>query len=301
LTDLRRGATALLLFALTLLTTAALGSRLALNFRSNLPAFDLEHDLLVFLDLVRQPSLLLQGLPYALSLLFILVCHEMGHYWACRYYAIDCTPPYFLPAPTFIGTFGAFIRFRSPVKSRRELFDVGIAGPLAGFIAMIPVLGIGLAYSKVLPGIAQQGEVHFGAPLMLRFAELAVFPGVPEQDVYLHPVARAAWVGLLATALNLLPIGQLDGGHLIYAMFGERHRAISTAFIAAIALLGFVYWPWWVWAPIFWFWGRRHFAVFDLEPLGRGRRQLFCVAAAVFILCFIPAPVLYNGGQGIFP
>lgn len=290
-----------LLFAITFLTTSALGSRLASNFRGNVPPFDLEHDLLVFLDLFREPSLLLEGLPYALCLLLILLAHEMGHYLACRRYAIDCTLPYFLPAPSFIGTFGAFIRFRSPVKSRQELFDVGIAGPLSGFVALIPILGIGLAYSKVLPGVAYQGEFHFGTPLLLRWLEMAVFPGVPVSDIYLHPIARAAWVGLLATALNLLPIGQLDGGHLIYALYGERHRLVATVFILALLPLGFVYWPWWVWAPVFWIWGRRHFVVFDLEPLSTGRQRLFYITAVLFIVCFIPAPVQYNAEQGLLP
>lgn len=290
-----------LLFLATLFTTTALGARLQHNFRNQLPPFDLEHDLTAFADAAREPRLLLDGLPYALALLLVLLAHEAGHWFACFYHNIDASLPYFLPAPTFIGTFGAFIRFRSAVKSRRELFDVGVAGPLAGFLFVIPVLGVGMALSRVAPGIGQQSEIQFGSPLLMRLIEIWLFPGAASEDIYLHPVARAAWVGLLATSLNLLPIGQLDGGHIVYACFGERHRAISTAAIAVMALLGFVYWPWWVWAGLLFFIGRKHFHVYDAAPLGRARRRVFALVAIIFVLSFIPAPVLYNNGQAWLP
>lgn len=290
-----------LLFLLTLLSTSALGSRLAFNFQHNLPPFDLENDLTSFLSVFRQPSLLLAGLPYSLSLLLILTAHEFGHWCACRFHSIDASLPFFLPAPTFIGTFGAFIRFRSAVKSRRELFDVGVAGPLTGFLFAIPTLGLGLALSKVVPGIGLQGEIQFGSPLLMRALEAWLFPGVPATDIYLHPVARGAWVGLFATALNLLPVGQLDGGHIVYACFGHRHRAVSTVAVAVLFCLGFVYWPWWVWSVILFFLGRRHFAVFGDAPLGPGRWRIFALTLAVFALCFIAAPVQYNSDQGFLP
>ncbi|GIU75471.1 MAG: metalloprotease [Bryobacteraceae bacterium] len=291
----------ILLFAATLFTTTALGARLHYNFTHQLPPFDLEQDLSAFTDAMREPRLLVDGLPYALALMLVLLAHEAGHWLACYYHDIDASLPYFLPAPTFIGTFGAFIRFRSAVKSRRELFDVGVAGPLAGFLFVIPVLGVGMALSQVAPGIGQQSEIQFGSPLLVRLLEMWLFPGVPSEDIYLHPVARAAWVGLLATSLNLLPIGQLDGGHIVYACFGERHRAISTAAIGAMALLGFVYWPWWVWAAVLFFIGRRHFHVYDVAPLGPGRQRVFALTVVIFALSFIPAPVLYNNGQGWLP
>jgi membrane-associated protease RseP (regulator of RpoE activity) len=245
--------------------------------------------------------LLVHGLPYSLTLLAILLAHEFGHYFACVFYRIRASLPYFLPAPTFIGTFGAFIRFRSAVRGRRELFDVGIAGPLAGFVLVIPALSIGLALSRVVPGIGHQGEISFGTPLLVRLLEMFLFPGVGAADISLHPVARAAWVGLLATALNLLPVGQLDGGHIVYAAFGERHRHISLVAILAMLPLGYVYWPWWVWGAVLFFIGRRHFAVFDNSDIGRGRRVLMLVVLAVFVLSFVPAPVLYNSGQGFLP
>jgi membrane-associated protease RseP (regulator of RpoE activity) len=226
----------------------------------------------------------------------ILMAHEMGHFLACVYYRIDATLPFFLPAPTFIGTLGAFIRFRSPIYSRRVLFDIGIAGPLAGFVFLVPALAIGLTFSKVIPGIAHQGDMWLGSPLLLRALEWVVFPGIPSSDIYLHPVARAAWVGLLATALNLLPIGQLDGGHILYSFFGKQHAVVSTVCCLALIPLGLLYWPWSVWGVLFFIFARRHFSIVDHSDLGMGRRALGLLSVLIFILCFIPEPVLYNAG-----
>ena len=291
----------ILLILLTFFTTTTLGARLAFNFQHNLPPFDVEQDLLVFLQVFRDPSILWQGLPYSITLLLILTAHEFGHWFACYYHGIDASLPYFLPAPTFIGTFGAFIRFRSAVKSRRELFDVGVAGPLAGFAFSIPAMGIGLALSKLVPGIGAQGEMQMGTPVLFRLIEMWLFPGAVSPDIYLHPVARAAWVGMLLTALNLLPVGQLDGGHIIYACFGEKHRRIALAAIVLLIPLGFTYWPWWLYAFVLFFVGRKHFYVFDSGPLGRGRWQLLALTILIFALAFIPAPVQYNSEQGLLP
>jgi membrane-associated protease RseP (regulator of RpoE activity) len=280
-----------LLLALTLVSTTALGSRLASNYRANLPPFDLEHDLAVFVDAVRTPSMLKDGLAYSLTLLAILLAHEFGHWFACAWYGVEASLPYFLPAPTFIGTFGAFIRFRSAVANRRQLFDIGVAGPLAGFVFLIPALTLGLALSHVVPGIASMGNMEFGTPLLMRLLEAFLFPGVSPADISLHPVAHAAWVGLLATALNLLPVGQLDGGHLVYAAFGDRHRWVALASVGVMLLLGFLYWPWWVWGALLFFLGRRHFAVVEDRPLGRGRTWLLWTSALIFLLSFIPVPV----------
>ena len=188
------------------------------------------------------PGRLLRGLPFSLTLMTILLAHEFGHYLACVYYRVDASLPYFLPSPTLIGTFGAFIRIRSPIYSKRVLFDIGIAGPLAGFVFLLPALAIGLAFSKVIPGIAHQGSVQFGTPPVQWLLEQAIFPGVAPGDIYLHPVARAAWVGVFATALNLLPIGQLDGGHILYALVGERHKLVSKVVIALLVPLGIFFW-----------------------------------------------------------
>ena len=242
-----------------------------------------------------RPVGLLNGLPYSLCLLAILMAHEMGHYLTCRYYRIDATLPYFIPGPPIFGTFGAFIGIRSPIYCKRNLFDVGFAGPLAAFVVLVPALVAGVALSKAHPGIAIQGDFVFGTPLALRFFEWVRFPGVPVSDIHLHPVALAAWVGLLATALNLLPIGQLDGGHILYAFFPGQHRWLSRLFIFALVPLGvWARWPgWWFWAAIlsFLFFFHRHPTIVDDETLGPGRTALGIAAFAIFVLSFTAAPI----------
>ena len=248
-----------LLLLLTLFSTTLVGARLWFNFAANRPAFELERNLAAYLEYLKHPHLLLAGLPFSLTLMTVLLCHEMGHYIACRHYRVDASLPYFLPAPTLIGTFGAFIRIRSPIVSKRILFDVGIAGPIAGFFVLLPPLAIGLAFSKVIPGIAEQGDLAFGNPVLLRLLEAAIFPGVSPADIYLHPVARAAWVGIFATALNLLPIGQLDGGHVLCAYLGEHHRRLSLFFALALIPIGLKFWlGWLLWAAFFLLFGLRH-------------------------------------------
>jgi membrane-associated protease RseP (regulator of RpoE activity) len=284
-----------LLFLLTLLTTSAVGVQFDSNFRYNRAAL-LEDDLIsVFLAIpsyLMDPVRLLPGLPFAFTLLLILFAHEMGHYLACRYYRIDASPPYFLPAPTLIGTFGAFIRIRSAIPLRTQLFDVAIAGPLAGFAFVIPAAGIGLALSKVIPGVAERGDVLFGTPLFLRVLELAVFPGVAAADITLHPIARAAWVGMLATALNLLPIGQLDGGHILYSFVGDVHKMLSRIFVAGLIPLGIFYSrSWLIWAALLFFFGMRHPKIYDSNALGPGRSRLGLLALIIFALCFTVSPI----------
>lgn len=292
--NLRRLPLHILLFATTFVTATALGARLQMNFNQNLPAFDLERDWSIFVDVWRRPGLLLLGLPYSVSLLGILLAHEFGHYLACVWHGVRASLPYFLPAPTFIGTFGAFIRFRSAIAGRRELFDIGVAGPLAGFVFLLPALGVGLALSRVVPGIGNLGEISFGTPILLRLGEMLVFPGTDPADISLHPVARAAWVGLLATALNLLPVGQLDGGHIVYAVAGDKHSKVALAAILLMIPLGLLYWPWWFWAVVLFFVGRKHFHVFDHSGLGPGRMVVFGITIFIFAISFIAAPVQYN-------
>jgi len=269
----------------------------AFDFERNLPSLDFVGDLAAFPELFRQPWLLLDGLPYSLTLLAILLAHEFGHYFACRFHGVLCSLPWFIPAPGFIGTFGAFIRFRSPVKGRRELFDVGIAGPLAGMLFVVPALGIGLALSRVVPGLGDAGDARLGLPLAIQWLGAWLFPGANLADLNLHPVARAAWVGLLATALNLLPVGQLDGGHIVYSWLGERHRWVSLGALAVLAAMGFLFWPWFFWAGLLFFVGRRHFPVYDDERLDPKRKALLILAALIFLLSFMPAPLLYNEPQ----
>jgi len=285
------------LFLLTFFTTTLVGSRLLDNFRANRPAFDLEADFQALGRILAQPVLLLDGLPFSITLLAILLAHELGHYLACRYYGVNASLPYFLPAPTVIGTLGAFIRIRSPIYTKQTLFDIGVAGPLAGFLFVIPALGLGMALSKVIPGIAQQGDLTFGTPPIVWLSQWLVFPGTPSADIYLHPIARAGWVGVMATALNLLPIGQSDGGHIVYAFFGEGHRLVTRLVVAALIPLGLLYWyGWLLWVVVFAFLGMRHPpTIYDETPLGPGRRVLGWLAMAVLLLSFAPAPIRAGG------
>ena len=280
------------LLLITLLTTTAVGSRFQFNFDHNLSPFDLERDWDSLFAWYRHPAMLLNGLPFSITLLTILMAHEMGHYVACLFYGIDASLPYFLPGPSFTGTFGAFIRIRSPIWSRRQLFDVGIAGPLAGFLFVLPALGVGLAYSKIYPGIGAAGGLSFGTPAVLWLLEKAVFPGVPISDLYLHPIARAAWVGVFATALNLLPIGQLDGGHIIYALFGRKHRVITIGATVLLVPIGWFFWHGWLlWAGVLFFLARRHPSVYDDDAIGSTRMKLGVLGLLVFLLSFTFAPI----------
>lgn len=287
-----------LLFVLTLFTTTLVGGRYARDFALNQAPFSSDY-LDGLLEIVASPALLAAGLPFSLTLLAILMAHEMGHYLACVYYQVDATWPFFLPVPTPIGTMGAFIRIRSQIYSKVALFDIGIAGPLAGFLFLLPALAIGIAYSKVIPGLGGQGYLVFGVPLLQHWMMAAIFPGVPASDLYLHPVARAAWVGVLATALNLLPIGQLDGGHILYAFAGRLHRVLSRIFVAALFVLGAVLWwtadhlGWIVWALLLTFFALRHPAIYDDERPGAGRAVLGLLALAIFVVsfCLIPLAV----------
>jgi membrane-associated protease RseP (regulator of RpoE activity) len=288
---------ALLLLA-TLLTTTVVGAGLARAFAAGIP-FD--YDPTAGYRLMwRDPSYLLQGLPFSFTLLLILMAHEMGHYLAARYYHVDATLPFFLPAPTLIGTFGAFIRIRSPIIARRILFDIGIGGPLAGFAMLIIPMIIGVTYSRIIPGIGTRGELIYGTPLIVRLFEAIIYPGVSPNDIYLHPIARAAWVGVLATALNLLPIGQLDGGHILYSFLGEKTRILSRIFAALLGGLGATQlftsdykwgYLWLFWAAFLFLFGMRHPTIIDPSPLSRTRRWLGFLALIIFILSFTPAPV----------
>jgi len=292
------------LFLATLFTTTIVGAGFAESFRAGAP-IDIGRSLQVLADMPRHPGELLAGLPFSLTMLLILLAHEMGHYLTCLHYGIDASLPYFLPAPTLIGTFGAFIRIRSPIYTKRALFDVGIAGPLAGFALLVPALALGMAESRVVHGIANQGDFIFGTPLMLRIFEWASFPGVPVSDIYLHPIARAAWVGLLATALNLLPIGQLDGGHILYSFAGPLHRRLSKVFVVALAGLAVYasrhydsFWvgmPWLFWAVVLFIFGLRHPPIFDVTKMDSTRTRLGWLALAIFILSFTPVPIRAPG------
>jgi membrane-associated protease RseP (regulator of RpoE activity) len=273
------------------MTTTIVGVVFAQSFQNNRP-LELDDYVNIFSALGARPLLLVDGLAFSLTLMTILLAHELGHYFACRYYGIDASLPYFLPAPTPIGTLGAFIRIRSPIYTRRALFDVGIAGPLAGFALLLPALAIGVACSKVIPGIAERGDLIFGVPPILRALEWMMFPGVPSADISLHPVAHAAWVGILATALNLIPIGQLDGGHIMYSFAARRHKLLSRLFVIALVPLGVFYSrSWLVWAVLLFLFALRHPTIFDETPLDRNRVLLGLAALAIFLITFTLVPI----------
>jgi membrane-associated protease RseP (regulator of RpoE activity) len=244
-------------------------------------------------------ALFVNGLWYSVSILAILGAHEFGHYFACRYYGVEASLPYFLPAPLpLTGTFGAFIRIRQVIPGKRQLFDIGIAGPIAGFLVAVPVLLVGMSLSRVsaLPA-NMQGFVELGEPLLFQAIAWLVWGTPPEgYSVNLHPMAFAAWFGLLATALNLFPIGQLDGGHISYAVLGRKSTIVTLGTVAVLIGLTFVSSSWIVWTALtvvmLLAFGPRHPRTVDEHiPLDRGRVMLALAALAMFILCFTPAPI----------
>jgi len=240
----------------------------------------------------------LGGLRFSAAVLGILGAHEAGHYLACRYYGVDASLPWFLPAPLPLsGTLGAFIRIRGPIPDKRALFDIAVAGPFAGFVVALPLLALGLIESRVVVVSPSDAGMTLGEPLVYRAIEWIVLGTSPDgTDIFVHPTALAAWFGLLATALNLFPLGQLDGGHVTYAVFGERARGITIATAVASLLLAFVSASWFVWAGLVITMtvlsGARHPPTTDDSiPLDRGRRLLALVAALMFIVCFTPTPI----------
>jgi membrane-associated protease RseP (regulator of RpoE activity) len=243
-------------------------------------------------DPIRSPSAILQGFPFAATLLSILLTHEMAHYLASVRHGVQVTLPFFIPAPSFIGTFGAFIRTRSPILNKRALFDIGVSGPLAGFVVAIGAVGVGLHLSKVIETMPPEG-ISLGSSLLFSFLSWIVVGTLPEHaDILLHPVAFAGWIGLFITAMNLLPIGQLDGGHIAYAVFGQKHRLISKLAVASLVGFGLLGWPgWFVWAGLTFILGLGHPPMVDeAVPLDPVRRKIGWLALAVLLLTFIPIP-----------
>jgi peptidase M50-like protein len=292
-------AIAVLLFLLTVVSTLAVGAQFAASYAAGRTA-DIDDLFSSYAMLFAHPQFFLAGVPYAFTLLGILLAHELGHFFACRYYGISASYPYFIPAPTLIGTLGAFIRIRSPIYNRKALFDVGLAGPVTGFLFAIPALAVAIIYSRVAPLSAAHASVIFGDPLALRALLAWLRPGVPSSDLLLHPVGRAAWVGLFTTALNLLPAGQLDGGHILYAAASKYHRRVSLAVALLLIPLGYKYWPgWYLWGGLLLALGFRHPPLLDAwEPIGRTRLIWTAAALFIFLVCFMPLPVIVRTGIG---
>jgi membrane-associated protease RseP (regulator of RpoE activity) len=244
------------------------------------------------LDVIMGPSYWSLGFPYSASLILILGAHEMGHYVACRIYRIDSSLPFFLPAPHYFGTFGAVIRIRASITNPRALFDIGVAGPIAGFVVAIPVLLHGLSHSTVVHQPPKTGDVGLTPCLLLEMLYPLFFPGMrsPDATVRLDPVFVAAWLGLLATALNLLPIGQLDGGHMLYAISKRAHHLVSRLGIPVLIVGGAVLGGWHLvtFGVIFAILGPRHPPLLEEgQGLGPGRMVVAGISLAIFVLCFI--------------
>jgi membrane-associated protease RseP (regulator of RpoE activity) len=291
-----RGWVHVLLFMLTLATTTLVGAIQYAGFVDN------------FAGNPQLPmpmaALYLRGFWYSGTVLLILGCHEMGHYLACRYYDVDASLPFFIPLfiplPVFqTGTLGACIRIREQIPRKHMLFDIGIAGPIAGFLVAVPALFLGIAMSRVakLP-IDQSGLINLGEPLLFKAASWLFWGTQPDgYSLNMHPMAAAAWFGLLATTYNLFPVGQLDGGHISYAVLGRRSTYVSFATVGILLALtlGFSA-SWGVWTVLTFamllVFGPRHPRVFDDEvPLDRARLVLALFAVVIFVLCFTPVPI----------
>ena len=282
-----------LLFAVTAVSCFFVGTTWSLNY-VYADALGKAAEFSFGMEVLKNPEVIKLSFVYAAVLIAILLAHEMGHYLTCRFYGIDATLPYFIPAPTLIGTLGAFIKIRSPITRKHQLFDVGIAGPLAGFVLAVPATIYGLSLSKVIAPLPSEGSIAFGEPLLFKMMSGLMFQGLPENyDMILHPVAFAGWVGILVTALNLFPIGQLDGGHIIYAVFGQKSRTFGRPIIIAFIAMGVFFWiGWFIWALLIAVIGLKHPRVFDEEvPLSAGRRLLSLAVVIIFVLSFIPDPV----------
>jgi Zn-dependent protease len=285
----------------TFITTMAVGSRIQRNFEHQQPTFSFSEDSPFFpVSWIGHPSELLPGLPFSLTLMFILLAHEMGHYLYARHYRVYATLPYFVPFPSLIGTLGAFIRIKSPIPSRAALFDIGIAGPIAGFIPACIALVAGLSLSHPIAA-SDTSSLQLGFPLAFHLAARILHITTPLRALSLHPVATAAWVGMFATALNLLPGGQLDGGHILFSLSPPIHRTVSFLTVLALIPLGKYFWTGWLLWAVLLAMTMRHPPV-PHEPAVSGPRRLVALfGALMFILSFTPAPFIHSSGREVWP
>jgi membrane-associated protease RseP (regulator of RpoE activity) len=242
----------------------------------------------------EQPEKIYLGLPFSFTLLFILMTHELSHYFTSRRHNVSASLPYFIPAPSIIGTFGAIIKMKPPIPDRRSLIDIGASGPIGGFIIAVIATIIGLNWSEIKPSGEIQEGIVFGSSILFSLISKIVLNVDPETvDVILHPVAFAGWIGLLVTSLNLLPIGQLDGGHIVYALFGEKHGIIAKITIPILIVMGIVFWRGWIiWAVLMIIIGYRHPPVVypDIQ-LDKKRIYIGWASLVIFILTFTPMPI----------
>lgn len=281
-----------LLFLLTLCTTTFVGASYHLSFVSEFgrQAVSIE------------PAIFWQGLWYSVPVLLILGAHEMGHYVCCRRYNVDASLPYFIPLPVLpTGTLGAVIKIREMFPTRTILFDIGVAGPIAGFVALLPVLVWGMALSQVVPAPQIEDGLAFGEPLLFRLVSWLTFGPIPDtQALNAHPMVFASWFGMLATALNLLPFGQLDGGHITHATMQRHSTLISALTVLGAVIMCFFSSSWMattvIMVVMLFIVGPRHPRVIDEEePLGPGRNAVAVFALVMLIVCFTPIPIQLLG------
>ncbi len=250
------------------------------------------HVLLFVLTIVS--TMYIGGPLYSLAIMVILLCHEMGHYIMTKRYGVSATLPYFIPFPySYFGTLGAVMKMKGPIWNRKALFDIGAAGPLCGFAVALPFIIAGVKMSVIRTGAHHPAFQQLGEPLLFKLVAVLIFGRLDDNvELVLHPFGYAGWVGLLVTGLNLLPIGQLDGGHVVYAIWGEKSRIIFRIFIALLVLLAIFYNPGWLlFALLLLIFGRHHPAPYDTTiDLGTARKIMAWVVLAVFVLSFIPAP-----------
>ncbi|MBI5640547.1 MAG: site-2 protease family protein [Nitrospirae bacterium] len=247
------------------------------------------------IDLMEEPSKIYVGLPFSATLMLILLCHESAHYIFSKRHGVEATLPYFIPAPNLFGTLGAVIKMKSKINTRNALIDIGASGPIAGFIISVAASIIGLYLSKVMPVPTKEGIMILGDSLLfLGLSKLIVGQIPANHDVFLHPVALAGWIGFFVTSLNLIPIGQLDGGHIAFALLGEKHLRLSRVLIIVLVILGVaVFEGWLLWAALLYFLiGLKHPPIEYSEiPLDPRRKMLGWITLAIFVLTFMPVPI----------
>jgi len=282
-----------ILLVLTFLTTTMVGMRYMANFQQGRFPLSSDTDIFPFRWVYENLSHFSLGLPFSITLLTILLTHEFGHYFACRSYGVHATLPYLLPAPSLSGTAGAVIRLKSQVKSRTALVAIGAIGPIAGFLVATIAAVIGLALSRQV-SVEPQKLVNFRSPLLFKILNAAFgnsFHTPLDAPLLWHPILIASWIGLLITSINLLPAGQLDGGHILYAISPRAHRIATYAVIAVLIILGIQYWlGWLIWAALLCLPGMKHPSVKETTPLAPRFFVLVPVSLAILILTATPQP-----------
>ncbi|MFZ0797583.1 MAG: site-2 protease family protein [Terriglobales bacterium] len=294
----------ILLLAATFLSTLVVGARIYANFAAHQPAFSFNDDSIPLFPMEwmwQAPARLLLGLPFSLTLMFILLAHEMGHYLYARHYRVYATPPFFIPFPSLIGTLGAFIRIKGPIPTRTALFDIGIAGPIAGFIPSCAAVLMGLSLSHPLAFNGAPLDDQPGFSLAFHLAAYLLRVDEPLTSLSLHPIAVAGWVGMFATALNLLPGGQLDGGHILFSVSPRLHRWVSLAVVFALIPLAKYCWiGWLLWTVVLWL-TSHHPPIPNRSGISTARKWLAVLAIAMLALAFTPAPITGASGREKWP